>query len=92
MKKPAKPPIRAKQTVIVKKAVAPTRAAAARLARRHADRVTTSRETGQSFRFKQRPTGCFIDGTYRTAKLPNGVSIVYGVLKRGAENRKSCKP
>ena len=83
--------IRAKQIVIVKKAVAPTRARASKLARRHADRITTSKETGSSFRFKQRPTSCFIDGTYRTAKLPNGVSIVYGVLKRGAQNRKSCK-
>lgn len=83
--------IRAKQTVIVKKAVAPTRGAAKRLARPHADRITTSRETGQSFRFRQRPTDCFVEGTYRTAKLPNGVSIIYGVLKRGAQNRKSCK-
>lgn len=84
--------IRAKQTVIVKKAVASTRKKAARIARPHADRITTSRETGVSFRFRQRPTDCFIDGTYKTAKLPNGVSIVYGVLKRGAQNRKACKP
>lgn len=84
--------IRAKQIVIVKKAVARNKTAAKRLARRHADRITTSKETGQSFRFKQRPTNCFIEGTYRTAKLPNGVSIVYGVLKRGAQNRKACKP
>lgn len=84
--------IRLMQTVIVKKAVAPSRAKATKIARRHADRITTSKETSQSFRFKQRPTDCFIDGTYRTAKLPNGVSIIIGTLKRGAQNRKACKP
>lgn len=84
--------MRAKQTVIVKKSVAPTRKAAKKIAKKHADRIYTSRETGQSFRFRQRPVSCFIEGTFRTAKLPNGVSIIYGVLKREKENRKACKP
>lgn len=84
--------VHAKQTVIVKKTVAKSRKAARRIAKSHVDRLTKSDETGSSFRFVQRPTSCFIPGTYRTAVLPSGVSIVYGVLKRGSQRRKACKP
>lgn len=79
------------QVIIVKKTVAKNRRTAKRIARPYADRLTPVKETGSSFRFTQRPTSCFIAGTYRTAKLPSGVSFIYGVLKRGAQNRKSCK-
>lgn len=83
--------ITAKQVVIVKKTAAKSRKAAARVARPHADRRAAAQETGSSFRFIQRPTSCFIPGTYRTAKLSKSISIVYGVLKRGAKNRAACK-
>lgn len=83
--------ITAKQVIIVKKTAAKSRRAAARLARPHAERRAAAQETGASFRFIQRPTNCFIPGTYRTAKLSKNISIVYGVLKRGAKNRTACK-
>ena len=72
------------QTIIVPKTVAPTRAAAAKLAKRHG-RVRTSRETGQSWRFRQRPPTDFIKSSFRTKHLPDGVSLVYGMLK-GSKN------
>lgn len=81
----------AKQTVIVRKAAAPTRRAAKMLARRHADRIYTLRETGSSWRFRQRPPACFA-GRMRTFRVPGGaVSIVYGTLKKGAEKRRACR-
>lgn len=83
---------RVKQTVIVKKASAATRKAAEKIARRHADRIYTSRETTDSWRFRQRPPSCFVRGTLRMFLLPNGkVIIVYGTLKTGAEKRKACR-
>lgn len=82
----------AKQTVIVKKSVAKTRSAAAKVAKKHADRIYTSRETKDVWRFRQRPPGCFQEGSMRTwCKPGNGVCIVYGTLKKGAEKRKACK-
>ncbi len=85
--------MRAKQTVIVKKSAARTRKAAKKLASRHADRVYTSRETKNNFRFRQRPPICFVQGTFKTFPVPpdGKVSIVYGTLKKGAENKKACK-
>lgn len=81
----------AKQVIIVKKTAAKSRKEAARVARLYADHRAAAKETGSSFRFTQRPTSCFIRGTYRTAKLSKSVSIVYGVLKRGAKNRAACR-
>ena len=69
------------QTVIVPKAVAKTRAAATKAARRHANRIYTSRETSVSWRFRQRPETDFARGSFRTKKLPDGISLVYGKLK-----------
>lgn len=80
-----------KQTVIVRKSAAPTRAAALRLARRHADRIYTSRETSTSWRFRQRPPSCFA-GRMRTFCVPGGkVCVVYGTLREGAEKRRACR-
>lgn len=84
--------ITAKQTVLVKKTSARTRRAARRAVKPYVDRISKVEETGSSFRFVQRPVSCFVKGSYRTAMLPNGVSFIYGVLKRGAQNRKACKP
>lgn len=83
---------RAKQTVIVKKKTAKTRGEAAKVAKKYADRVYTSRGEKNVWRFRQRPPECFVPGTMRTwCKPGNGVCIVYGTLKDGAEKRKSCK-
>lgn len=82
---------RAKQTVLVSKAAAPTRAAAERIARRHADRVYTSRETENFWRFRQRPPNCF-SGGFRQVRIRGGkVQILYGTLKKGAKRRKACR-
>jgi hypothetical protein len=82
------------QTVLVKKSAAPTRAAAEKLARPHADRIYTSREDKNYWRFRQRPPGCFTEGpfTYTTKCIRNGkVCLVYARLKKGAEARKACR-
>lgn len=80
------------QTVIVSKTVAKTRAKAERLARLHANRIYTSRETSHSWRFRQRPPTDFKKGTFRTFHLPGspGITLVYGDLKR-AKNPKGGK-
>lgn len=83
---------RRKQTVIVKKSMAKTRSAASKVAKKYGDRIYTSRETKGVWRFRQRPPECFVQGTLRTwCKPGNGVCIVYGKLKQGAEKRKACK-
>lgn len=85
--------MRKKQSVIVKKSAAKTRKAAAKLAKKHADRIYTSRETKNNFRFRQRPPSCFVQGTFKSFPIPpdGGVTITYGTLKKGAENKKACK-
>ena len=79
----------ATQSVIVKTTRARTRTQATKVARKHANRIYTSRETSTSFRFRQRPPSCFL--TLRTKCLPNGVCLVVGKLKRGARSRRSCR-
>jgi len=71
------------QTVIVTKKVAKTRAAATKVARKYANRIYTSRETKNTWRFRQRPPEDFDKKTFRTFKIPDveGVSLVYGDLK-----------
>lgn len=75
------------QTIIVKKiqdGESIDRAEAEELADKHAKRaIYTSRETGQSYRFRQRPPGDFKKGSFRTVKVEPGISIVVGDLKRG---------
>jgi hypothetical protein len=83
-----------KQTVLVKKTAARTRAAAAKLARRHADRIYTARETKNYWRFRQRPPDCFVKGRrFRTFCIPPGrsVCVVYGRIRKGAEKRRACR-
>lgn len=82
------------QTVLVKKSAAPTLKEAKKLAESHADRIYTSRETKNYWRFRQRPPACFTGGpfTYTTRCIRNGkVCLVYGKLKKGAENRRACR-
>lgn len=82
------------QTVLVRKSAAPTLEAAKKLARPHADRIYTSRETKNYWRFRQRPPGCFTEGpyTYKTECIRGGkVCLVYARLKKGAQERKSCR-
>ena len=75
------------QTVIVKKSFDGqdrTREDAAEIADRHAKRALyTSRETSTSFRFRQRPPTDFIKSSFRTKNIGDGVSLVFGRLKRG---------
>lgn len=78
-----------KQTVIVQKSAAKTRAKAAKLARKYADRIYTSRETSTSWRFRQRPPDCFL--TMKTVCFKDGICLVVGKLKRGACSRRSCR-
>lgn len=71
------------QTVIVSKDVAKTRAKATKVARKFANRIYTSRETKNSWRFRQRPPKDFDQKSFRTFPVPGekGVSLVYGTLK-----------
>jgi len=69
-----------KQSIIVSKGAADTREAAKKIAGKYADRLYTSRETGSSFRFRQRPPSDFVPGSFRTMKKGK-VSIVMGKLK-----------
>ncbi len=82
------------QTVIVKKVHdgrRRSRSQAERIADEHAHRaIYTSRETSTSYRFRQRPPSDFVEGTFRTRGIGNGVSLVFGKLKRGMRvHRKS---
>lgn len=77
------------QTVIVSKDEAPTRGKATTIAREFAKRIYTSRETSDSWRFRQRPPKDFVERSFRTRRIPGrGVSLVYGRLKRGAKRRR----
>lgn len=79
------------QTILVKKSAAPTLKAATKLAKPHADRIYTHRETKNYWRFRQRPPGCFEEGGYRTRCIRSGaVCLVYGRIKAGASS-KSCR-
>jgi hypothetical protein len=71
----------AKQTVIIDKSVSKDREDAKKKAKRFADRLYTSRETGSSYRFRQLHPSKFKKGSFRTSKPKHGVSIVYGELK-----------
>lgn len=71
------------QSVIVDKSVAKDRKTAKEIARKFANRIYTSRETSDSFRFRQRPPEDFEKGSFKTKKIPKaGVSLVYGKLKK----------
>lgn len=84
------------QTIIVQKSVASTRKKAQKLADKHAKRaIYTSRETGRSFRFRQRPPGDFVKSSFRTVQVEPGVSLVFGTLKSGKKpmtGRRSKNP
>lgn len=71
------------QTVIVSKRLARTRGAAQKLAQPHAREIYTSRQTEQSWRFRQRPPEDFVSGSFRTYHVPghSGITLVYGKLK-----------
>jgi hypothetical protein len=81
----------AKQTVIVKKSAAKTRSRAAKVAKKYADRIYTSRETKNVWRFRQRPPSCFSGGMRTWCKPDKSVCVVYGTLKSGASKRKACE-
>lgn len=73
-------PQMAKQTVIISKNIANDREAAKAIAKQFADRLYTARETGQSYRFRQKPPEYFDPKSYKTFKPREGVAIVYGRL------------
>jgi hypothetical protein len=69
----------ATQSVIVQKRPGRSREDAERIAKRFG-KIETSRETGTSYRFRQRPPEDFAE--MRTKKLTADVSIVTGPLKK----------
>jgi ATP-dependent DNA ligase len=71
----------AKQSVIVNKELASSRGKATSIAKGFTDRLYTSRETGQSYRFRQAPPEKFERGSFRTFSPKPGISIIYGKLK-----------
>lgn len=75
------------QTIIVKKSAGKsslTREDAQEVADKYAKKaIYTSRETGQSYRFRQRPPSDFVKGSFRTVKVGEGVSLVRGELRQG---------
>lgn len=84
------------QTVIIKKGHpnAPNRKAAMKVAQYHTGRVSnTIRETKTSYRIRQRPTTCFVPGTFRTKCRGKRelACVTYGRLKPDARARKSCR-
>lgn len=80
------------QTVIVKKSYASTKRKATAEAKKHADRIYTSRETGTSWRFRQRPLKCFSRGTFKTKCIRDGkVCLTYGTLKKAMKDRPECR-
>jgi len=76
------------------KAVTRTRAQAKRIAEGFKFKsIYTSRETENSFRFRQRPPTDFVAGSFRTKRLPEfGVSLVYGKLKKDKSIKKIPGP
>jgi len=73
------------RTIIVSKEAARTRTSAERLARPYVDgRLAAPREAKGSWRFRQRPAGDFVKGSFRFFPLPHDerVVLVYGKLKR----------
>lgn len=68
------------QTILVSKEVAPSEAEAKKKALKYgrADKVD---ETEQSFRFRQRPPSDFVEGSFRSFKPEEGVTLVFGQLK-----------
>jgi hypothetical protein len=73
---------KALQTVIVKKSKeVKSLIKAAAIARHHADRLYTHRETASSWRFRQRPPSLFRRGSFRTYRVNDMVSLVHGDLK-----------
>lgn len=80
----------AKQTIIVPRELAADRKSAEAIARQHADRIYTSRETESSFRFRQRHPDRFDSSTFRYWKHPSGVGIIFGKLKEDGIEKKSA--
>lgn len=88
----------AMQTVVVKKALAKTRAEAKKIAEKFADRIYTSRydEPRKEWRFRQRPPDCFLERSYgqkciNYGGVRNGVCLVYAKFKKSARKRKACR-
>lgn len=67
------------QSVIVKKSCAKTRAEAKKKAKGFSTK--TSRETGDSWRFRQRPPSDFDSKSFRIKKVNDCISLVIGKLK-----------
>lgn len=67
---------------MVSKMIAHSLRQAERIARRFADRIYTSRETENYYRFRQVAPEKFEEGSYKTEKAARGVYIVWGELKK----------
>ena len=82
------------QTVMVRKSAAPTLAKAKKLAKPHADRIYTSRQTKNFWRFRQRPPACFspTNPGYKTVCIQDGnVCLVYATLRKDVGKKRSCR-
>jgi len=66
------------QTLVFDKKKFPTRKAAIAWAKSHGFEGTTSRETSGTWRIRQRPPSDFVQKTFRTKEIADGVSIVEG--------------
>ena len=64
------------QTIIINKSIARSRATAMAIARKHISRIYTSRETNDSYRFRQFDPAQAVKGTYATKSLGNGITII----------------
>jgi len=75
---------RVKQTIIISKShpLVKDRKDAEKIARHYADKIYTSRETSSSYRFRQRPPSDFVEGSFKTEKINEYISIVWGELKK----------
>jgi hypothetical protein len=79
----------AKQSIIIDKTHEPDRDKAKEVARGFADKIYTSRGTKTQWRFRQRPPGLFIPGSFRHAKIKPGVSIIYGQIDEKRKRKTS---
>lgn len=73
-----------KQSIIISKSHpdVKSRKEAEKIAKRYADRIYTSRETGSSYRFRQMDNDKFSE--FRTKIINSHISIVYGKLKKSS--------
>ena len=66
------------QVLVMSKAKFKTRDSASAWASEHEFKATNVRETGESWRVQQRDSGQFVEGTFKTIEMDDGVDAVIG--------------